>query len=37
MREAEMALHRAQEAGPESIQCFVGRPDAQMDPIGFLS
>ena len=37
LREAEMALHRAQESGPESIQCFVGRPDAQMDPIGFLS
>jgi diguanylate cyclase (GGDEF)-like protein len=37
MREAEMALHRAQESGPESIQCFVGRPDQQMDPIGFLS
>ena len=37
MREAEMALHRAQESGPESIQCFVGRPDPQMDPIGFLS
>jgi diguanylate cyclase (GGDEF)-like protein len=37
LREAEMALHRAQESGPESIQCFVGRPDPQMDPIGFLS
>ena len=37
LREAEMALHRAQESGPESIQCFVGRPDPQMDPIGFPS
>ncbi len=37
LREAEIALHRAQESGPESIQCFVGRPDPRMDPIGFLS
>ncbi len=35
--EAELALHRAQEFGPESIQCFVHRPDLEMDPIGFLS
>jgi diguanylate cyclase (GGDEF)-like protein len=37
MREAELALRRAQESGPEAIQCFAGRPDPQMDPIGFLS
>jgi hypothetical protein len=37
VREAELALHRAQESGPESIQCFVHRPDLEMDPIGFLS
>jgi diguanylate cyclase (GGDEF)-like protein len=37
MREAEMALHRAQESGPESIQCFAGIQYPQMDPIGFLS
>jgi diguanylate cyclase (GGDEF)-like protein len=36
-REAEMALRRAKESGPESIQCFVRTPDLQMDPIGFLS
>lgn len=37
VREAELALHRAQEFGPESIQCFVHRPDLEMDSIGFLS
>ena len=37
LREAELALHRAQEAGPDSIQCFVDKPDLQMDPISFLS
>ena len=37
LREAELALHKAQESGQESIQCFVGRPDPQMDPIGFLT
>jgi diguanylate cyclase (GGDEF)-like protein len=37
LREAELALHKAQESGQESIQCFVGRLDPQMDPIGFLS
>jgi diguanylate cyclase (GGDEF)-like protein len=37
MREAEVALRCAQESGPESIQCFAGRPEPQMDPIGFLS
>jgi two-component system, cell cycle response regulator len=37
LREAELALHRAQEAGPDSIQCFVDKTDLQMDPIGFLS
>jgi two-component system cell cycle response regulator len=37
LREAEVALRGARESGPESIQCFVGRPDPQMDPIGFLS
>ncbi|MGO9435362.1 MAG: diguanylate cyclase domain-containing protein [Terracidiphilus sp.] len=37
LREAELALRRAQESGPESIQCFVSLPDAELDPIGFLS
>lgn len=37
LREAEVALRGARESGPESIQCFLGRPDPQMDPIGFLS
>lgn len=37
LREAELALHKAQESGPESIQCFVGSANLQMDPIGFLS
>jgi two-component system, cell cycle response regulator len=37
LREAELALQRAQEDGPDSIQCFVDKPDLQMDPISFLS
>jgi two-component system cell cycle response regulator len=37
LREAEIALQRAQAAGPESILCFASALERQMDPIAFLS
>ena len=37
LHEAELALHGAQESGPESIQSFISGLAPQMDPIGFLS
>jgi two-component system cell cycle response regulator len=37
LREAEVALQRAQEAGPESILNFTSGKVAEIDPAGFLS
>jgi diguanylate cyclase (GGDEF)-like protein len=37
LREAEQALRLAKEAGPESIQCFSGCPDASAAPVTYLS
>jgi diguanylate cyclase (GGDEF)-like protein len=37
LREAEQALRLAKEAGPESIQCFSGCPDASAAAVSYLS
>ena len=37
LREAEQALRRAKEAGPESIQCFGNSPLETPAPVAFLS
>ncbi|HUA97369.1 MAG TPA: diguanylate cyclase [Terracidiphilus sp.] len=37
LREAEQALHWAQEIGPESIQCFGEREQPEASPVTFLS
>jgi two-component system cell cycle response regulator len=37
LREAEQALVIAKAAGPESIQCFSGFPDASAAPVTYLS
>jgi two-component system, cell cycle response regulator len=37
LREAEQALQLAKAAGPETIQCFSGCPDASAAPVTYLS
>jgi len=37
LREAELALYRAQEVGPESIRTFTHALNAEIEPIEFLS
>ncbi len=37
LQEAERALAAAQEAGPESIRCFVSRSSPEIEPVEFLS
>ena len=37
LNETELALERAQEAGPESIRCFVSHVNADIEPVEFLS
>jgi len=37
LREAELALDKAKDAGPESIQCFSNRPGPCSAPVAFIS